>query len=120
MTGARFILLGPIVAELAPQHLLGRYMSFYGLSFTAGVALGPAVGGALLATSPDAVWWRGALAAALTGAGLLRLGERVPNPLLQAQRLPRLRSDPLLTQDGLTPDIRLTTAERAPRAGSTI
>jgi hypothetical protein len=32
-------------------------MSLYGLSFTAGVALSPAVGGALLATSPDAVWW---------------------------------------------------------------
>jgi len=60
-------------------------MSLYGLAFTAGVALGPAVGGALLATSPDAVWWGGALAAALTGAGLLRLGDRIPDPLLQAQ-----------------------------------
>ena len=62
-------------------------MSLYGLSFTAGVALGPAVGGALLATSPDAVWWGGALAVALTGAGLLRLGDRIPDPLLQAQCL---------------------------------
>ena len=44
-----------------------------------------AAGGALLATSPDAVWWGGALAAALTGAGLLRLGDRIPDPLLQAQ-----------------------------------
>jgi len=54
-------------------------------TFTAGVALGPAVGGALLATSPDAVWWGGALTAALIGAGLLRLGDRIPDPLLQAQ-----------------------------------
>jgi MFS family permease len=82
---AQFIVLGPIVADLAPPHLLGRYMSLYGLTFTAGVALGPAVGGALLATSPDAVWWGGALAAALTGVGLLRLGDRIPDPLLQAQ-----------------------------------
>ena len=82
---AQFIVLGPIVADLAPPHLLGRYMSLYGLTFTAGVALGPAVGGALLATSPDAVWWGGALAAALIGAGLLRLGDRIPDPLLQAQ-----------------------------------
>ena len=37
-------MLGPIVADLAPPHLLGRYMSLYGLTFTAGVALGPAVG----------------------------------------------------------------------------
>src|SRR5215469_13772075 len=82
---AQFIVLGPIVADLAPPHLFGRYMSLYGLSFTTGVALGPAVGGALLATSPDAVWWGGALAVALTGAGLLRLGDRIPDPLLQAR-----------------------------------
>ncbi len=82
---AQFIVLGPIVADLAPPHLLGRYMSLYGLTFTAGVALGPAVGGALLATSPDAVWWGGALTVALIGAGLLRLGARIPDPLLQTQ-----------------------------------
>jgi predicted MFS family arabinose efflux permease len=82
---AQFIVLGTVVADLAPPHLLGRYMSLYGLSFTAGVALGPAVGGALLATSPDAVWWGGALAAALTGTGLLRLGNRIPDPLVQEQ-----------------------------------
>jgi len=76
---AQFVVLGPIVADLAPPHLLGRYMSLYGLTFTAGVALGPAVGGALLSTSPDAIWWGGALAAALTGAGLLRLGDRIPD-----------------------------------------
>src|SRR5262249_59778675 len=78
----------PRVAALPPPPLPGRYMPLYGLTFTAGVALGPAVGGALLATSPDAVWWGGALAVALTGAGLLRLGDRIPDPLLQAQRPP--------------------------------
>jgi MFS family permease len=81
---AQFIVIGPVVAEIAPPHLLGRYMSLYGLSFTAGVALGPAVGGALLATSPDAVWWGGALALAVTAAGFLRLGHRLPDPLLPA------------------------------------
>jgi MFS family permease len=77
---AQFVVLGPLVAELAPPRLLGRYMSLYGLSFTAGVALGPAVGGTLLATSPDAVWWGGALTLALTAAGFLRLGNRIPDP----------------------------------------
>lgn len=85
---AQFIVLGLIVAELAPPDLLGRYMSLYALAFMAGVALGPAAGGALLATSPDAVWWGGALTAALTGAGLLGLGNRIPDPLLQAQYPP--------------------------------
>jgi MFS family permease len=84
---AQFVVTGTIVADLAPPHLLGRYMALYGLSFMAGVAIGPAAGGALLATSPDAVWWGGALAVALTGAGLLRLGDRIPDPLLRAQSL---------------------------------
>ncbi len=87
---AQFVVLGPIVADLAPPHLFGRYMSLYGLSFMAGVALGPAVGGALLASAPDAVWWGGALAVALTGAGLLRLSDRIPDPLVQAQDPPPL------------------------------
>src|SRR5438046_2919357 len=77
----QFIVLGPLVAEIAPPHLLGRYMSLYQLSFMVGVALGPAVGGVLLGTSPDTIWWGGALALALTGAGFLRLGNRIPDPL---------------------------------------
>ena len=85
---AQFIVLGPVVAELAPPHLLGRYMSVYGLSFLVGVALGPAVGGALLASSPDAVWWGGALALLLTGAGFLRLGHRIPDPLSETRPQP--------------------------------
>ena len=78
----QFVVLGPLVAELAPPHLLGRYMSLYQLSFMAGVALGPAVGGALLGTSPDAIWWSGAVALALTGVGFLRLRDRIPDPLV--------------------------------------
>jgi MFS family permease len=85
---AQFVVLGALVAELAPPHLLGRYMSLYSLSFSAGVALGPAVGGALLATSPDAVWWGGALTLALTAAGFLRLGRRIPDPLLPTKSEP--------------------------------
>jgi MFS family permease len=85
---AHSTVLGPLVADLAPPHLLGRYMSLYSLTFTAALALGPAVGGALLATSPDVVWWGGALAALLIGAGLLRLGDRLPDPLRQTKSTP--------------------------------
>jgi MFS family permease len=78
----------PVVADMAPPHLLGRYMSIFGLSFTLSQALGPAIGGLLLQTSPDAVWWGGALAALLAGAVLLRLGGRIPDPLRDAQSRP--------------------------------
>jgi MFS family permease len=78
------LVLGPLVADMAPAHLLGRYLSLYSLTFTGSLALGPAIGGLLLQTSPDAVWWGGALAAALAGALLLRLGGRIPDPLHEA------------------------------------
>jgi hypothetical protein len=53
-----------------------------------GVALGPAVGGVLLGTSPNLIWWGGAFALALTGAGFLRLGHRIPDPLLPSKSPP--------------------------------
>ncbi len=78
------VALGPLVADMAPAHLLGRYMSLYGLTFTISLALGPAIGGLLLQTSPDAIWWGGALAAVLAGAVLLGLGGRIPDPRHEA------------------------------------
>ena len=84
----QFIVLGPLVAEVAPPHLLGRYMSLYQLSFLVGVALGQAVGGVLLGAAPDSIWWGGALAMALTGTGFLRLGSRIPDPLLPTESPP--------------------------------
>src|SRR4029078_5853635 len=62
---AQFVVLGPLVAEIAPPHLLGRYMSLYQLSFMAGVALGPAGGGVLLGNSPHPIRRGGAPAVAL-------------------------------------------------------
>jgi MFS family permease len=84
----QFVILGPLVAEIAPPHLLGRFVSLYQLSFMAGVALGPAVGGVLLGTSPNAIWWGGAAVLAVTGAGFLRLGKRIPDPLLPTKAPP--------------------------------
>ena len=89
----QFIVLGPLVAEVAPPHLLGRYMSLYQLSFMAGVALGPAVGGVLLGTSPTVIWWGGALVMALTGVGFLRLGDRIPDPLVPTKPPPLAASE---------------------------
>ena len=46
------LVLGPLVADLAPPHLLGRYISVFSLMVTGGFAIGPAIGGAVLAYSP--------------------------------------------------------------------
>jgi predicted MFS family arabinose efflux permease len=81
------LVLGPLVADMAPAHLLGRYLSLYSLTFTGSLALGPAIGGLLLGTSPDAIWWGGALAALLAGIVLLRVGDRIPDPLHEAPKL---------------------------------
>ena len=80
---AHILVLGPLVADMAPPHLLGRYLSLYSLTFTISLALGPAIGGVLLQTSPDAIWWGGALAVALAGTVLFRLDDRIPDPLHQ-------------------------------------
>ena len=79
------VVLGPLVADMAPAHLLGRYLSVYGLTFPISLALGPAIGGFLLQTTPDAIWWGGALAAVLAGGVLFRLGGRIPDPVREAQ-----------------------------------
>jgi MFS family permease len=75
------VVLGPLVADMAPAHLLGRYLSLYSLTFAISLAIGPAIGGLLLQNSPDSVWWGGALAALLAGTVLFRLGDRIPDPL---------------------------------------
>ena len=88
------VVLGPLVADLAPPHLLGRYISLYSLMGTGGLALGPAIGSAVLATSPDAVWWGGALLAAVIGAGLLLSGDRIPEPQAAEAGVPDVEEGP--------------------------
>jgi MFS family permease len=46
----------PLVADLAPPRLLGRYMALNALSWQVGFALGPAIGGFGLSISPAGVW----------------------------------------------------------------
>jgi MFS family permease len=75
---------GPVVVDLAPPHLLGRYISVLALTVTGGFAIGPTIGGAVLAYSPDAVWWGGALIAGAVGAGFLLVGDRISQTPLAA------------------------------------
>ena len=89
---------GPAIVDLAPPHLLGRYISVLALTITGGFAIGPAIGGAVLAYSPAAVWWGGALVAGAIGAGFLLIGDRIPNaPLPPA-------TEPTVTAGGAVPE----------------
>jgi MFS family permease len=92
------VVLGPLVADLAPPHLLGRYISVLSLMVTGGFAVGPAIGGAVLTYSPDAVWWGGALIAGVIGVGFLLVGDRIPNKPLAATESKALLDD-------LVPDV---------------
>ena len=89
------LVLGPLVADLAPPHLLGRYISVFSLMVTGGFAIGPAIGGAVLAYSPNAVWWGGALVAGVISVGFLLVGDRIPDKPLAATESKAPPGDPM-------------------------
>jgi MFS family permease len=82
----------PLVADLAPLELRGRYMASIGLSWWLGLALAPTVGDPLLAVSASLALL---VAAALSGAAilsLLALGARLPVGL---RLIPRPQTAPV-------------------------
>jgi predicted MFS family arabinose efflux permease len=95
----------PLVADLAPDRLRGRYFAIGAMSWSAGSILGPAVGGPLLDWHPLAVWPIAAAVCVLAAAGCLLLERTLP---------PRVRRTPKpepVTQTPLTPPLDLA-AER--------
>jgi predicted MFS family arabinose efflux permease len=68
----------PLVADLAPDHLRGRYFALGSISWSAGSILGPAVGGPLLGWHPLAVWPLAAAISVLAAVGCLALERRLP------------------------------------------
>jgi len=70
--------LMPLVADLAPPSLRGRYMATMGLSWWIGLALAPTVGTQLLAISATAAFAACAAAAAGAAASMLALERRLP------------------------------------------
>ncbi len=67
-----------LIADLAPSHLRGRYMSLVTNSFALGFTIGPAIGGALLATSHTAVWLVSIVALSIAGTAMLMLEQQAP------------------------------------------
>jgi hypothetical protein len=69
----------PLVADLAPPNLRGRYMAAMGLSWWAGLALAPTLGTQLLNLSPVAAFLTAAAVAGAAGASALTLEQRLPH-----------------------------------------
>ncbi len=70
--------LMPLVADLAPAGLRGRYMASMGLSWWIGLALAPTIGLQLLSISPPAAFLAAAAVAIAAGASALALERRLP------------------------------------------
>jgi MFS family permease len=65
------------VADIAPEHLRGRYQGAWGLTWGLAFVLAPAMGAAIFAWSPDGLWLTcGGLGVA--AAVLLLVGSRAP------------------------------------------
>jgi MFS family permease len=79
----------PLIADLAPPHLLGRYMALRSVSWQLGFMVGPAVGGFVLARSPAALWLGAAALCLAAGAGAVALEERLPDEALLTPERPR-------------------------------
>jgi len=90
------------VADLAPEHLRGRYFALSAMSWSAGSILGPAAGGALLGWHPRAVWPIAAAVCIVAAAGCLLLEPRLPEGV---RRTPK-RAEPV-TVTPLTPPLDL-------------
>jgi MFS family permease len=71
----------PLVADLAPPDLIGRYMALRTSAWQVGYLAGPAIGSLLLVRSPTALWSGAAGACAIAALGFLALERRLPPQL---------------------------------------
>ena len=67
-----------LVADLAPEHLRGRYLSLLTNTYALGFSIGPALGAVILAVSPTAVWIGASVILALAALALHAVEPRVP------------------------------------------
>jgi MFS family permease len=69
---------GPLVADLAPEGMTGRYMAASGFAWQLGFITMPVVAGGLLSVEPFALWPAVAGVAAFASAYALRLERLLP------------------------------------------
>jgi MFS family permease len=94
----------PLVADLAPDHLRGRYFGLSAMSWSAGGILGPAVGGVLLGWHPLAVWPIAAGVCVFSAAGCLLLERRLPERVRRTPRPEPVTVTPITPPLDLAPE----------------
>jgi len=67
-----------LVAEIAPDHLRGRYFAVHSLSWGLAGTVGPAIGGFILASRPFALWPLAAAVCLVAAVGALAVERVVP------------------------------------------
>jgi MFS family permease len=72
------VVQGPLVADLAPEHLRGRYTALWLTSLQLGFTLGPALGGLLLAHSATLLWLVSAGVCGACSVAAVFLGRALP------------------------------------------
>jgi MFS family permease len=72
------VVQGPLVADLAPERLRGRYNAVWLTTTQIGLTVGPALGGLLLAESATALWLVAAGMCLACGAAALLLERTLP------------------------------------------
>jgi MFS family permease len=82
----------PLIADLAPDRLRGRYFALGSMSWSVGGVLGPAVGGPLLGWHPLAVWPTAAAVCCVAVVGCLLLERNLPE---EVRRTPRREPGPV-------------------------
>jgi MFS family permease len=70
--------LMPLVADLAPVTVRGRYMAAMGFSWWIGLTIAPTIGGGLLSVSPTALFIGSAALAIVASGSLVALEPRLP------------------------------------------
>jgi MFS family permease len=80
----------PLIADLAPEHLLGRYMALRTISWQLGFMAGPALGSFLLAHSPTGLWLGAAGFCLAAGAASLLLERQIPADAARTPGPPRV------------------------------
>src|SRR4029079_15177959 len=76
------VVVQPLIAELAPPELVGRYMALFGITFSVALAAGPPLSASALAVSPALPW--------LAGSAAMLALLPVLSPVVRRAQVPRV------------------------------